>query len=108
MASYSYTPMAGNGSLTTNGQLVPVPMSGAFFPSSASAPFYKGNGQPPPTIPVNFASTGNVAMGGGSMDATTAATAGSNPFNFAQSPLIMSVAALAIGLIGLRYVHWRG
>lgn len=101
MASGYYTPAPiGNGSLVVNGQIVPVPMAGQFFPSLASAPFYKGQGQPPPTVPINY-----LPMGGSSD--VQAQAAGNNPFSFIQSPLIIAVGALVIGILGLRYIHWR-
>lgn len=90
----------GNGSLITNGQLVPAPMSGAFYPSAGFAPFYKGNGQGPPTVPVSF-------MGQSSGSTAMASNAVSNPLNFAVSPTVMALLALIIGLLGLRYIHWR-
>lgn len=88
----------GNGSLVTNGGLFPVPMSNAFYPTMATAPFYKGSGQPPPTVPINYMNQSTPQ---------TSAAAG-NPFSPTQSPLLIAVIALAIGLLGLRYVHWRG
>jgi len=88
------------GSMQVNSQLIPVPMSNAFYPTYASAPFYKGNGQPPPTIPLNYMSSGGTDY--------SAQVAAANPFSFTQSPLIIAVAALIIGILGLRYVHWRG
>jgi hypothetical protein len=101
----SYAPAWGNGSLVTNGQIVPVPMTGQYFPSMASAPFYTGNGQPPPTVPINFMS-GAGSMG--SSQAGNAPSAASDPFSFTQSPLIMSIIFLVVGIAGLRYIHWRG
>ena len=94
-----YSPVNGNGSMVVNGQIVPVPMGGQFFPTMASAPFYKGNGQGPPTVPLNF-------MGQGSGNQLSQ-VAGSNPFNFQLSPLLMACIALVVGIFGLRYVHWR-
>ena len=100
-----YTPAQGNGSLVVNGQIVPVPMGSQFFPSMASAPFFKGSGQPPPTVPVSF--NGNqMGSSGGGIDAV-ANRAASNPWSFTQSPVIIALAALVIGLLGLRYIHWR-
>jgi hypothetical protein len=102
MAGGFYTPTAvGNGSLVVNGQIVPVPMSGQFFPPLASAPFYKGSGQPPPTVPLNYMPNAQ------SMNSAAGQQAAANPFSFVQSPLIIAVAALVIGLLGLRYIHWR-
>jgi hypothetical protein len=102
MAGMTYAPSWGNGSLVTNGQIVPVPMMGQFFPSMASAPFYAGNGQPPPTVPINFMSSASGSANG------NAPAASSNPFSFTQSPLLISVIALVVGIAGLRYIHWRG
>src|SRR5216684_4953958 len=92
-----YTPAAvGNGSMVVNGQIITVPMTSAFYPPLASAPFYKGSGQPPPTIPLNY------MQGMGASNDAAAASAASNPFSFVQSPLIIAGAALVIGLLGLR------
>lgn len=88
------------GSLQVNSQLIPVPMSSAFYPTLAGAPFYKGSGQPPATIPLNMSSAGGTDQ--------TASIAASNPFSFTQSPLPIALGALVIGMIGLRYIHWRG
>ena len=101
----AYTPAQGNGSLVVNGQIVPVPMMGQFLPTMASAPFYKGNGQGPPTVPVSF--NGNaMGSGAGGMDAV-ANRAASNPWSFTQSPVIIALIFLIVGLLGLRYIHWR-
>jgi hypothetical protein len=103
MAGYPYyTPApVGNGSMVVNGQILPVPMSGQFFPPLASAPFYKGQGQPPPTVPLNY------MQGSSGMNDASAKAAADNPFSFVQSPLVIAVGALVIGLLGLRYIHWR-
>ena len=101
---YGYTPApVGNGSLVLNGQIVPVPMSGQFFPSLASAPFYRGNGQPPPTLPLNY--MGYMGSSSGSDYATQQMA--NNPWSPTQSPLIWALGALVVGLLGLRYIHWR-
>jgi|SRR6516162_578524 len=97
---YTATPV-GNGSLVVNGQIVPVPMMNQFFPPLASAPFYKGSGQPPPTVPLNYMPNASA------MNSAAGQQAADNPFSFVQSPLIIAVAALIIGLLGLRYIHWR-
>lgn len=100
MASW-WVPNGPNGSLVTNGQIIPSPMDSAYFPEMASAPFYRGNGQPPPTVPLNFVSSANMVDQSANM-------AASDPFNFTQSPVIIAILALVIGILGLRYVHWRG
>ena len=100
---YSYTPAPiGNGSLVTNGQILGVPMAGQFFPDMASAPFVKGSGQPPPTVPINYMQGNQTAMGN-----PQAMIAAANPFSPTMSPLIFAVGALIIGILGLRYIHWR-
>ena len=101
MASQNwYSPVNGNGSMVTNGQIVPTPMASAFFPNLASAPFYQGNGQPPPTVPLSYMNAGS---GGNQLSSVAAA----NPFSFTMSPLLMAVIALVVGMLGLRYIHWR-
>lgn len=97
----NYVPSSGSGSLTVNGQIVPVPMSGQFFPPLASAPFYKGSGQPPPTVPLNF------MQGSGAMSDAGAASAIQNPWSFTKSPVVIALVALVVGILGLRYIHWR-
>jgi hypothetical protein len=96
-----YVPNGPNGSMTVNGQIIPSPMGPQFFPELASAPFYRGNGQPPPTVPLNFVSSATMSDQAANM-------AASDPFNFTQSPVIIAVAALVLGILGLRYIHWRG
>lgn len=93
-----FSPVSGNGTLVTNGQMTMAPMSSAFYPSMASSPFYKGNGQGPPTVPLSYMSNSQNQF---------VSTAMANPFSFTMSPLIMALAALVIGLVGLRYIHWR-
>lgn len=95
-----YSPVQGNGTFVTNGQILNGPMQGAFFPSTAQVPFYKGSGQSPPTVPISY-------MGSGQSGDSLSQLAGNNPWSFTQSPLIIAVAALIIGLVGLRYIHWR-
>lgn len=88
----------GNGSMQVNSQILPAPMMAAFFPNLAQAPIYKGNGQGPPTIPINY-------MSASSGDAT-ANIAAANPWSFTQSPLPILIVALIVGLLWLRMVHW--
>lgn len=93
-----YVPMSGNGSAAVNSQLLNFPMIGAFFPNTASTPYYKGNGQPPPTIPISYSSqdsTGNSSV------------ASANPWSPQVSPLPWVIGALLGGMLLLRFVHWR-
>ena len=104
------------GSLTTNGVLAPVYERSVFAPNNASAPYYAGRGAPPPTIAANFGGDGS------SMDSSTslgyssepgpantdqAAAAASDPFNLSKSPVLWAVVFLVVGILGLRYIHWR-
>src|SRR5437868_2360488 len=97
----AYTPAAiGNGSMVTNGQIVSVPMLGQFFPNLAQAPIYKGSGQPPPTIPINYMNNlGNSVTSGSDI-------AAANPWSLTQSPLPILIVAMVIGYFLLRYVHF--
>ena len=89
------------GSMNMNGQLVPAPMSSAFYPSSAESGVYRGTGQGPATVPLTYMQ-GDTGMG------NQAQTAAANPFHPTLSPLWISVIALIVGVLGLRYVHWSG
>lgn len=91
--------MIGAGTLAVNNQLVPAPMDGAFYPSGFAYPYYKGNGQGPATVPIMGASNGTDAQ---------ASAAAAAPFDFAQSPLPWAIIFLIVGIMGLRYIHWRG
>jgi len=92
--------MANLGTLYSNNQIIPAPMSSAYYPDVSQYPYFKGSGQGPATIPLNYGGSGGTAG--------ASATAAASPFSFTQSPLIISVAALIIGMWGLRYIHWRG
>lgn len=101
MGNY-YTPApVGNGSMVLNGQIVPVPMTNSFFPNLAQAPIYKGNGQGPPTIPINYMNNYS------GMTDTASAIASANPWSFTQSPIPMLIIALVVGFLVLRFVHFR-
>lgn len=90
------------GSAVVNGQNVPVIGSQAINPPAAIGPMFSGPGQAPlPTIPLatgGYTTTGGVAAAG-------SATNGS-----ASSPMmwLVLVVMFAVGVLGLRFVHWRG
>lgn len=100
MGNYTMYGQSNAGTLQVNSQLIPVPMSSAFFPNSASSPFYKGSGQPPPTVPLNYMSSAGTN--------NTTAVAMANPWSPTQSPLPFAIIALVVGMLLLRYVHWKG
>lgn len=84
------------GSRVVNGQLVPVLEWQALASGNAVGPAFGGGPASPATIPPN-GSTGRPA----------AAAAASNPFNFRLSPVPILLIMLVVGVLGLRYVHWR-
>lgn len=91
----------GNGSMVSNGQIVPVPMFNQYFPQVGLAPIYKGNGQGPPTLPINYMNTYQ-----GQSD-TAASVASNNPWSFKGSPLPILIFAVIIGGLALRFIHFR-
>lgn len=84
------------GSATVNGQLVPVFKWNAFASGNATGPVYGGGPASPATIPPNASS--------GSASASTAASA---PFNVKSSPILLLLVMLVVGVLGLRFIHWR-
>jgi hypothetical protein len=94
------------GSSVENGQLVPVLTTGQVFPSAAYVPYYQGKGVPTPTLPPPmFQQAGGIDNYSTGMMQSAAAN---DPFNMAKSPAIWAVLFLAVGILGLRHVHWRG
>ena len=95
------------GSIGINDQLVNTPLASWFFPGNAVGPILKTTGNTyPATIPAGISGSGaySVADGSGSENATAA---GSAPWSFTKSPVIMVIAALAIGVLGLHFIHYR-
>lgn len=90
------------GSKDINGQLIPVIGNQAIKPPQAVGPYYSGPGQSPlATIPL---ATGGYAHAG--VGAAASATAGGPGGRFGV--WLILAAMFAVGVIGLRYVHWRG
>lgn len=91
----------GYGSAVVNGHLVADLMGGQVYPSNAYVPYYAGRFAPTPTLPgvVGGNPGGNVAM--------SASDAAMDPFNPVKSPVLWAVAFLIIGVVGLRYIHFR-
>lgn len=95
------------GSIGVNDQLLSTPMASWFLPGNAVGPIMRGTGNTyPATIPAGISGSGaySVADGSGSENATAA---GSNPWSFAQSPVIMLIAALLVAVLGLHFIHYR-
>ena len=80
-----------------NGQFRTVVQGAALYPPAAMQPLFRGNGAPAPTLPLPIVATGGAdGMG-----------AASQPFSLKASPVPWLVVLLIVGLLGLRYVHWR-
>jgi hypothetical protein len=92
-----YQPVHNNGTAGVNSQLLPFPMHNSFFPQLAQGPMFSGNGQPPPTIPINYMGMNANYTGGGVSD----------PWSPTMSPLPITIGALIVGFLLLRFVHWR-
>jgi len=93
--------MSNLGTLYVNNQIVPSPMTSAYFPDQSQFPYFKGSGQGPATVPLNY-------MGGASGTSGEAANATALPFSLQHSPVIWAIIFLVVGVAGLRYIHWRG
>ncbi len=88
------------GSRIVNGQLVPVLEWQALASGNAVGPVFGGGPAYPATIPPN-------ASGGPMRSSQAAQAASSNPFSFRSSPVPLLLIMLIVGVLGLRYVHWR-
>lgn len=95
--------MLGQGTDVINGSRVPVYTNNAFTPAAFSPQINAGTGTPP-NIPPLLTGTGSTINGAQSQ---TSQNAAAFPFNLQMSPLVWAVLGLAIGLIGLRVIHWR-
>ena len=93
---------ASYGSRVINGQLVPVfEGSSSTMVPPAVGPTYRGVGnRPPATIPAGITSP----AGNGTLPGAAAAAA---PFSFTASPVPLLILMFVVGVLGLRYIHWR-
>src|SRR5262249_18712201 len=92
------------GSVGANYELVPAVNWYSSAPHNAYGPSLRGGPRGPQTIPTGV---------GASFDASGAASAGTSsasnqPWSFGSSGLPLLLIMLVIGLLGLRYIHWRG
>lgn len=89
------------GSLTVNGQLVPVFQGMQFASGNAQGPrLYASLPNVPQTIPLT---PGNAAVGGAPPISASNVGLGITP-----TVGIALAIMLVIGVAGLRYIHWRG
>lgn len=98
------------GSQPINGQLVPELTATQMFPSQAYVPYAQGRGSATPTLPppVSFFNGGHNPYTTGLETSSEASQAAGDPFNPTVSPVLWALGFLIIGILGLRYVHWRG
>lgn len=86
-----------------NDQLIPVFEATGLFGLNAVGPIFHGNGQrPPQSIPTGISSPPMAAS-------ATPATAFTSPSSTGMGTglLVVAAAMFVIGLLGLRYIHWR-
>lgn len=90
------------GSRSVNGQLIPVIEWAALASGNAVGPQFGGGPASPATIPPN-------GSGGGMRNsmASVNGSAAAQPFSFKNSPVPLLIIMLIVGMLGLRYVHWR-
>ncbi len=88
------------GSDVINGQLVPVFQKQALSSGNAVGPMYGGTGASPQTIPPGANQSASSGTAG-------AAAAGGAPWDPRVSPLPVLIVMLLVGVLGLRFIHWR-
>ncbi len=101
--------------LAVDGKQVPVYTRPGIVPARwAQQTTIAGRGQGDgPTIArggdgAGYGYSGNASGGSGIVNGDQAAEAGADPFNPQKSPVVWAMIFLVVGLLGLRYVHWRG
>lgn len=109
--------MFGYGSDAINGQLVPVRTFDGYKPITYGPVVNVGTAAvsavPPSlgagggTIGGSYTNDGDLINNSGATNIANAAYSAQHPWDVAKSPVPMALAALVIGLIGLRLVHWR-
>lgn len=96
-----------------NGQLVPLMSQDQWSPVAyGPIPGRTGSPAPVPTLPpIVGGSSGygapHIMGGGNTANDAVAGMAGERPFDLRLSPLPWALGFLILGLLGLRWVHWR-
>lgn len=86
-----------------NDQLIPVFEGSGLWGMTQVGPVFHGNGQrPPQSIPTGITSPPMAAS-------ATPSTSFVNPTTTGNSTMLLVIAGvmLIVGLLGLRYIHWR-
>lgn len=97
--------MLGPDTATVNGQMVSVRDQSAYIPTVMGVIRSVGP-TPLPSIPPAYAVGGSVGSSGSGYDPGVAA-ASQNPWSWSVSPLPWALLFLFVGILGLRYIHWR-
>lgn len=84
-----------------NGQMVPTQSAEVRFPIGY-VPLAQRVPNITPTIPPMLGSGV-----GGATGTDSAVMAAANPWSFFHSPLPWAIVFLVVGLLGLRFIHWR-
>ena len=85
------------GTKTVNGQMIPVFQGTGLYGGNGVGTTFRTASPPiPQTIPLGGGSVGD----GG-------ASAAAQPLSLTRSPLPLLFGMLIVGLLGLRYIHWR-
>lgn len=88
------------GSAVINGQLLPVFDIRQFASGNAQGPrLYGSIPNVPQTIPLV---SGNAAVGG------APSITGASGFALTPTLAVVLIIMLVVGILGLRYIHWRG
>lgn len=95
--------MLGPDTTVVNSTLIPERSASAYYPIAWGNMRSTGPMPLPGSIPASY-SLG--AGGGGSNDAAVM-QANAAPWSFRSSPVPWAIAFLLIGILGLRYIHWR-
>lgn len=109
--------MLGYGSDAINGQLVGVRTRDGYNPITYG-PVVNVNPSTVTAVPPSLGPLGGTAGGSsytggdatdtaGASNTANAAYSAAHPWDFKRSPVLMAILFLAIGLIGLHFVHWR-
>jgi len=91
------------GSAGVNDQLIPVIEGSALWGLNSVGPVWHGNGQrPPQSIPTGITSPVMASSATPSTAFTSTTTTGNGTML-----LVIAALMLVVGLLGLRYIHWR-
>lgn len=107
----------GYGSDAINGQLVPIRTLDGYKPITYGPVVNVGTAAvtaiPPSlsagggTIGGDYSNNSDIVNNAGATNLANAAYSAQHPWDVSKSPVVAAIVALAVGLIGLHFVHWR-